>query len=465
MTSHAFNFLSAARAGDSQSPSMAPVGTSGGGCQPPARFLAGLRRGFAAVVVALFAAALLGNGAVAAEHAKSETKAEAQAEHAEGSHHGHTHGPAGHPTAAKQFGYAYLTAYMFCLSLCLGALFLVILNHLFDAQWMLPIRRVLEHLACLLFPTMFILWLPIGYLAPEIYPWMGADLQANPDHALLAKAPLFTIKAFYGISCAIFLVWGFVAHGLRRASLAQDKDGAAVHTRVMRRYAAFGIFAFAFSLTGAAIFWMKALSHQFFSTMYGVVYFAGSVWVTVITTYWLLLYFRNRGDLKDVTRPVTFHDCGVLFFAFTVFYAYIHFSQYFLIWNAAMPEETFWYVLREQGTWKWVGQLTIFGHFWLPFLLLLPIHRKLNFGFMSLMTGWAWFCHYMDLQYNIGPVLYPDGLHFGIYDVLSLGGLLAVLIFMFTRAFNAHPPYPQRDPRVAEAMGVHIEPASSKAAH
>ena len=421
--------------------------------------LTGLRRSVAAGVIALFAIALLGNSAFAAEHAKAEAKTEL----VEDSHHGHTHGPAGHPTAAKKFGYAYLTAYMFCLSLCLGALFIVILNHLFDAQWMIPIRRFLEHIACLLFPTMFILWIPIGYLAVDIYPWMSID--PDYDHALHAKAILFNKPAFYGVSCLLFLVWGFIAHGLRRASLAQDKDGAASHTRTMRRYAAGGIFLFAFSLTGAAIYWMKSLQHQFFSTMYGVVYFAGSVWVTAITTYWLLLYFKNRGDLKDVAREVTFHDCGKLFFAFTVFYAYIHFSQYFLIWNAAVPEETFWYVLRENGTWKWVGQLTIFGHFWFPFIFLLPIHRKLNFQAMSMMTGWAWLCHYMDLQFNIGPVLYPDGLSVGIYDVLSLGGILAVLIFMFSRAFNAHPPYPQRDPRIAEAMGVYIEPASSKAAH
>lgn len=428
------------------------------------QILSGLRRSVAAVVVALFVTALLGSTVGATEHA-DHAKTEAKVVAESGAHHDHEHGPAGHPTELKKFGYAYLTAYMFCLSFCLGAMFLVILNHLFDAQWMLPIRRFLEHIACLSFPTMFILWLPLGYLAPQIYPWMGPEMQSNPDHALLAKYPLFTTNAFYAVSCVLFLVWGFFTHGLRSASLAQDKDGSASHTRVMRRYAAAGIFAFAFSLTGAAIYWMKALSHQFFSTMYGVVYFAGSVWVTVITTYWLLLYFRNRGDLKDVVREVTFHDCGKLFLAFTVFYAYIHFSQYFLIWNAAMPEETFWYVAREKGSWWWVGMVTVFGHFWMPFLLLLPIHRKLNLSFMSTMAGWAWVCHYLDLQFNIGPVLYPDGLHLGIYDLLCLGGLLSVLVFMFSRAFNAHPPYPQRDPRVAEAMGVYVEPASSKAAH
>jgi hypothetical protein len=426
-------------------------------------FLSGLRARWVAVIALAFAATLLGANLTAADAHKTETKAEAV--HADHGGAACTSCCAAAPSWQKQFGYAYLTAYMFCLSFCLGALFLVLLNHLFDAQWMLPIRRFLEHIACLLCPTMAVLWIPIGALAPHIFPWMGPELQANPDHALHAKYPLFTTQAFYIVSGLLFVIWYVVTNGLRNASLAQDKDGAAVHTRTMRKYAAAGIFCFAFSLTGAAIYWMKALSHQFFSTMYGVVYFAGSVWVTVITTYWLLLYFKNRGDLRDVTREVTFHDCGKLFFAFTVFYAYIHFSQYFLIWNAAIPEETFWYVAREKGSWWWVGQITIFGHFWFPFLLLLPIHRKLNFQVMTTLTGWAWLCHYLDLQFNIGPVLYPDGLHFGFYDVLSLGFLISVLVFMFTRDFNAHPPYPQRDPRVAEAMGVYVDPASTKAAH
>ena len=35
--------------------------------------------------------------------------------------------------------------------------------------------------------------------------------------------------------------------------------------------------------------------------------------------------------------------------------------------------------------------------------------------------------------------------------LLVLGGLLATI---FLKKFNAHPPYPQRDPRLLEAMGV-----------
>src|SRR5882762_95579 len=95
----------------------------------------------------------------------------------------------------KQFAFSWLLAFMFFLSLCLGALFLVLVHHLFDAGWSVPIRRFCEHIASLLFPCMLFLFLPIGFLAKKIYPWM-AELIKDPkhiEHALKAKAPLFTV--------------------------------------------------------------------------------------------------------------------------------------------------------------------------------------------------------------------------------------------------------------------------------
>src|SRR5713226_2444498 len=70
----------------------------------------------------------------------------------------------------QQFAFSWLLGFMFCLSLCAGALFLVIVHHLFDAGWSVPIRRFCEHIASLLFPWMALLFLPIGFLAGRIYP-------------------------------------------------------------------------------------------------------------------------------------------------------------------------------------------------------------------------------------------------------------------------------------------------------
>ncbi len=63
---------------------------------------------------------------------------------------------------------------------------------------------------------------------------------------------------------------------------------------------------------------------------------------------------------------------------FTVFWAYISFSQYFLIWNANVPEETFWYNIREYGDWWYVSLFLVFGNFLLPFCLLLSYRYKVT---------------------------------------------------------------------------------------
>lgn len=361
---------------------------------------------------------------------------------------------------AKQFAYSYLTAYMFFLSLCLGGLFLTLMHHLFDSGWSVPIRRITEHLA-FLFPIMAILFIPIALCSHQIYDWMTMD---PPDHSLHEKAALVNEKTWYIIAVVLFAVWSFLSWRLRALSLAQDKDGAAKWTRGMRFHSAWGIFAFGFSLTLAAIMWMKTIEHQWYSTMYGVYYFAGSVWVTLVTVYVITLALKKSGPLAGVAHRRQFHDLGMLFLVFTVFYAYIHFSQYFLIWNAAIPEETFWYVEREVGSWWQVGMLLLFGHFLIPFLTMLRIDAKLSIPIMIVMTVWAWICHYMDMAFNVLPHLLPKGYETHLADVGALCFIGGVLSMVFVKYLKSNPVYPQRDPRIAEAMGVYVKPATASVA-
>ena len=71
-------------------------------------------------------------------------------------------------------------------------------------------------------------------------------------------------------------------------------------TRKLRVHSAYGIYVFAFSLTLAAIMWVKALEHQWFSTMYGVYYFAASVWTTLATLYVIVMVLKRTGPLAGV---------------------------------------------------------------------------------------------------------------------------------------------------------------------
>lgn len=363
----------------------------------------------------------------------------------------------------RQFGFSWLLAFMFYLSIAMGGLFLVLAHHLFDASWSVPIRRYCEHLACLVAP-LFVIFIPIACLAPQMWEWMQMEAHGTPDHALVAKAAMLNKPFWYARYVIYFVVWAGLAFSLRKYSVAQDKDGAAKWTHRMRIFSCLGIFLFAFTLTAAAIDWMKSLQHEWFSTMYGVYYFAGSVWMTLATVYVIGIVLKRSGPLRDVLHPTHFYYIGSLLLAFTVFYAYIHFSQYFIIWNANMPEEVFWYKLREKGTWWWVGMVIIFGHFFVPFLTLLRIDFKLKLSIMLPLAIWAWLMHWIDISFNVIPVVHPDNYVLHWMDLgafLVIGGILAII---YVRSLGTTPAYPVRDPRLKESLTQHeVPPVSAPA--
>ncbi|HAV61303.1 MAG TPA: hypothetical protein DCY13_02945 [Verrucomicrobiales bacterium] len=365
-------------------------------------------------------------------------------------------------TAHRQFAFSLLTVFAFYTSLVVGSLFLVIAHHLFDAAWSVPTRRICESMAVQsrwLVPIWVVIWLYSG----NIYKWM--ELDPHADALLHAKSWLFSGFMWPVASLIVLGIWIYFSHRLRFWSLRQDETGAAECTYRMRMLSYLGVvFAIAIGTTFGAILWYKGIFHQWFSTMYGVWYFAGSVWLTLATVYTVTAALKATGSpLKEVATEKTFYFLGSLLFAFTVFYAYVTFSQYFIIWNANVPEETFWYILREQGSWFQLSLVIIFGHFFLPFLALLRIDVKLKPAFIIPLAAWAWLMHYLDMHFNIMPGLHESGFRLAFVDIglfLLVGGWLTK---QFLATLHSAPLYPQRDPRIAEAMDAYVEPAATAA--
>jgi len=367
-----------------------------------------------------------------------------------------------------EFGYSWLLAFMFFLSIALGCLFLVMVHHLTDAGWSVAIRRFCEHIASLLFPSLAWMFLPIIVLAicgKGTYAWMHVpDPHAN--NLILAKFPIFTIPGFCVISAVFFGVWWLLSSRLAYWSLRQDVTGDPQCTHKMRFHSGWGIVAFAITLTLSCIFWMKALQYEWYSCIYGVYFFGSSTWVALATVYVLTVILQRQRILDGVLHDNQFYFLGLLFFGFTVFQAYTEFAQYFVVWNANMPVETFYYIIRENGTWWWLSLLLIFGHFFVPFFVMLPVSVKTNFKVIVPVCVAAWFLHALDLAFNIFPALHPEGYPFKwiwlpVGCLLFMGGFLARV---FLRKFQSHPPYPQKDPRVLEAMGVHFYEAEPSGA-
>ena len=354
----------------------------------------------------------------------------------------------------SEFGFSWLLAFMFYYSIALGALFIVIVHHLTDAGWSVGIRRFSEHLASLLFPWLAILFLPVLIFAKKIYSWMS--LSSATNNLVAAKLPVFTCSGFIITTAIFFGIWWLLTSQLSRWSLKQDQTGSVECTRKLRFYAGWGIVAFSLVLSYSAVLWMQATSYQWFSAMYGVYFFSDCAWIGLATVYVIAVILLRQGILKPVLQKNYFYFIGVLLLGFTLFSSYTEFAQYFVVWNSNMPEETFWYLIRERGNWWTLSMILIVGKFFIPFFILLPEKIKMNFKVIIPVCLWIWLMHALDLAFNIFPALHNDGyplrwIWLPLGTLLFMGGFLAKI---FLCKFNSHPPYPQRDPRLLEAMGA-----------
>ena len=366
---------------------------------------------------------------------------------------------------------SYLVGLAFWTAVAIGMLLLCFIHHITDAGWSVVIRRQWEHslsafkwLAVLFLPLLVSAWIKPGF----IWPWMDLAHEIHGGHTVgadplyLKKAGFLNRNMFTGMTAAFFLIWMWLSARLRKASFTQDNDGQAKWTFMNRKTAAFGLVLTALSLTGAAIFWMKSLEYHWFSTMYGVWFFANCMRAALAFAVFITCWLYARGDYKGIYTTTQFHTLVSLAFAFVVFWAYVTFSQYFLIWNANVPEETFWYNIRESGDWWYIGMLLLFGHFFVPFLAWLRYKNKSERKPAALISAWVAFIILIDLCYNVLPALkdeHGEPLPFLSINLLwvltSVVGVGGICVWSYLRSFATTKIIPIRDPRIVESLTHH----------
>jgi hypothetical protein len=355
---------------------------------------------------------------------------------------------AGYAADPKRFAFAYLTAFFWGLTIALGGLFFVMLQHITSAGWSVTVRRGAEQVMGTL-PVFALLFLGVFLFKDSLYPWMGH----GHHHAAVEAKKGYLNLGFWSVrALAYFGIWIFLAFRLGGWSREQDTSGNVELTNKMRTLSAPGILLFALSITFAGIDWAKSLDPAWFSTMFGVYIFAGAV--VNIMAFLSLLFTRMREAklVKNEINSEHFHDLGKLMFAFTVFWAYITFSQYFLIWYANIPEETIFFMERQEHGWGTVSLLLPFAGFFFPFFLVLSRHAKRYPGPRQLGALWILAMHYIDMYWLIMPNV-DHHFHFNPLQDLGtwffvMGVMLAV---MFKRMAGA-PIIPLRDPRLDRAL-------------
>lgn len=344
--------------------------------------------------------------------------------------------------------YAYLVAFMYFLSIGLGGLFFVLLHHLARSGWSVVVRRLAEHVSATLW--LFVpLFLPIAWNAGEIFEWMHAEGDPLLEH----KAPYLNPTFFFVRAFVFFAVWVAFSYAYRRASIRQDESGDTKVSGRLRTFSAIGMVLFAFSLNYSSIDWMMSLHAHWFSTIFGVYFFAGSVVAILAAVILLSMGLQASGYLRNIVTAEHYHDLGKLLFAFVVFWAYIAFSQFMLIWYGNLPEETTFFGHRWNEGWQNLSIFLAAGHFALPFLYLLSSDVKRRRATLAIGAVWMLFMHLVDIHWLILPSL-PEshGFHPQLVDLTTLVGVGGLFLAVVGWNLKGRRLVPVRDPRLAESL-------------
>ena len=384
-------------------------------------------------------------------------------------------------------GRAWLIGYGFWFAIAVGTLFCVQITYIFDAGWSTIIRRQWEHVLAA-FPWLFVLILPVAVIIPFLnwlgltgvtWIWMDTDAMLPGPHAQTVdsdilyqkKSPFLNVPFFTVRLLMYFAVFSALAVLLRFFSVENDVYPTPQNYSACRKISGLGIFLTAGAMTFAAFDWFMSLSFHWFSTMYGVWFFATSMRAALAFTVILCFFLSTRGPLKGLMTESHYYLLGCMKLAFTVFWAYISFSQYFLIYHANIPEETFWYNLRqldvngEHSTWWNVGLFLVFGNFLVPFLLLLWYKIKVTPKWLMFLSVYILAVTIIDLYYNILPSKVADAttaagyfirqLTLGsglLFDFAALVGVGGIFVWAILRSMKRHAPIPVRDPNILESL-------------
>ena len=349
---------------------------------------------------------------------------------------------------------AYVTAFMFWLSIAIGGYFFVTIFFLSRSAWNVTVRRIAENAMSTL-PFFALLFIPIIIGMDVIYHWTDA-VAVEHDKILEWKAPYLNAKWFL-IRAAIYFVGlcGF-AFVFYKRSTSQDETGDHVHTRKLQMLAAPAIAVGALTATFAAIDWVMTIDPHWFSTMYGIYYFAGALVGIMAFMMLVALVLRATNATSGAITEEHIHGMGMLLFGFNIFWTYIAFCQFFLIWYGNIPEETSWFAYRYVDGWRTLSHGMILFHFIIPFFFLMARRMKRMPLTVGLGAALLFVMHFLDTMWAVKPsILHAHGIsgvNFGILDVAAFIGVGGVFLAVVGYRMSKHALVAFRDPRLPESM-------------
>ena len=361
------------------------------------------------------------------------------------------------PDGRDQFYRAYLLGFMAWLGVALGSMAILMIRHLTGGGWGMVIRRILGA-AMRTLPLLALLFVPILFAVPHIYPW-AMPLDAVRDEHIrehLAKNPFITQRYlnFHGFlvrAVIYFAVWNLLSFLLSMWSKQTDRAGAPDNTPRFKAVSGPGLILYGFTISFAAIDWVMSLDPSWVSTIFGLVILIGQVLSAMCFAVVVERILFNYKPMSELLKPDFVHDHGKWMLAFTMVWAYFNFSQWLIIWAGNLPAEITFYLTRLNGGWGYVGLILVLFHFAIPFVILLSRPFKRDIRKLVWLAVWLMLMRYVDLFWIIEPN-FSTTLNLTWADVvvpIAIGGFWLAYFF---HNLNALPLLPAYDPSINEVL-------------
>ena len=357
-------------------------------------------------------------------------------------------------TDSKDAFYSYLVAFSYWCGIAFASTILLMIFHATHARWMTILRRPVEAMGVTI-PVFILLVIPIWLGMKQLYSWVDPVAAGFTGEALSRvthKGRWLSVNFFIVRSVVYILVAALLGWRLFGLSLRQDKEGGTDLLARQRRFASGGLPFIALAITFGAFDWLMSLNPTWFSTIFGVYFFAGS-FLSALSILAIVTWQANLNNVFGGGMSVEHtHSIGKLMLAFTCFWTYIAFSQLLLIWIAGLPEETPFYITRFKPGWSWMGIFLIFGHFFFPFGALLSRSLKRDPKKLAGVAIWILLVNYIDIYWLVMPTLYPDGFTFHWTQPVAFAAIGLIAVAFGISRLRGRMPVPIRDPYLAESL-------------
>jgi hypothetical protein len=352
--------------------------------------------------------------------------------------------------------YNYLIAFTFMISVGVGALFLIALEYIVGADWSVPIRRVVEFFAATI-PLLAILVIPLLLNVGELFHWSHPEAVAE-DKILNAKAPYLNVTFFIVRVFVLIGLWSLFYFFFVRNSKKQDTSKDQKLTTINIRLSAIFIPIFALTITISAIDWLMSVEPHWFSTIIGVYFFAGTVIAALAAVTLATVLLKENGYLHPAMTNDHLYSLGALLFAFVNFWGYIAFSQYMLIWYADLPEETFWFIQKWEGSWAIFSIGLIIIKFLVPYIVLVSQPSKMDPKKLKFISVWLLFAHFYDLFWFVMPEMedLSGGYSFSWIDLVFPIAAVGLIILVFNMKAKKENLIPIGDPKLQRGLDFHL---------